>query len=169
LVNSLVSKSRFFSRQNSKLDFSSQGSEECRTFAGRNAWLANMVALGARGGVQGNQLRHLTITVWLLFRDGLGIDIYMYLFIHDIAYMHDIYVRVYIHMYIHTYIYTYIFIEYKYSHIITWSRSKYVRLYTLMLTITIKNCEAQKKLPADAGKFFSYEDSRFPSRSHNCV
>ena len=34
----------------------------------------------------------------------------MYLYIHDILYMHDIGVHVYIHIYIHTYIDIYIYI-----------------------------------------------------------
>jgi len=42
-------------------------------------------------------------------RDGLGIDIYMYLCIYDILYMYDMHVHVYIHIYIHTYIYIYIY------------------------------------------------------------
>ena len=49
---------------------------------------------------------------WCL--DGLRIDIYMYLCIHDILYIHDIHVHVHIHMYIHTYIYIHIYI-YTYS------------------------------------------------------
>jgi len=77
--------------------------------AGRNAWLANMAALGAGGGCSGEPAQTAD-------NQGMAENLqllsaaYMYLCIHDILYMHDIHVHVYIHIYIHTYIYIYIYI-----------------------------------------------------------
>jgi len=48
--------------------------------AGRNVWLANMDALGARGGSSGEPAQTAdNQSMTDIFRDGLGIDIYMYL------------------------------------------------------------------------------------------
>jgi len=63
----------------------------------------------------------------------------MYKYIHDILYEHDIRLHVYIYIYIHTYIYINIYIYYKYLHTGHMVTFQMLRLYTLVLTITIKD------------------------------
>ena len=60
-------------------------------------------------------------------------------FADDILYVHDMLLHVYIYIYIHTYIYIYIYIYYKYLHIGHMVMFQMLRLYTLILTITIKD------------------------------
>ena len=146
----------FFSHQDSKLDFSSRGSQECRTI-----WWTRLVVLR----MNKNFMKSTNLNYpWILKQrfptfgtvisvaddeqddvdwDGLRIDVYMYQWIHDrgILYIYDIHVHVYIHMYIHKYIsmiYT-ITCSINNHTQVTWSPIKYIRLYTSMLTITIKN------------------------------
>jgi len=61
-------------------------------------------------------------------------------FVDDILYIHDIRLHVYIYIYIHTYIYIYIYIYiyYEYLHTGHMVTFQMLRLYTLILTITIK-------------------------------
>ena len=89
--NTFVSKSRFFSRQKQKIRF----------FLPRVRGMSDIAWLLWK-------IYRWQLARWC--RDGLGINTYMYLCIHDILYMHDVHVHVYIHLYIHTHIYIYTYI-----------------------------------------------------------
>ena len=67
------------------------------------------------------------------------VDIHMYEYIHVILYMYDKLLHVYIYTYIHTYIYIYIYIYYEYLHTGHMVTFQMLRLYILILTITIKD------------------------------
>jgi hypothetical protein len=59
----------------------------------------------------------------------------MYKYIHDILYIHDMYT----YTYTYTYIYIYIYMYHKYLHTGHMVTFQMLRLYTLILTITIKD------------------------------
>ena len=120
----------FLPCQNYTLDCFSQGSEERRTISSWwtrlwfSAWTKTSWSswTSITPGFSNKDFQPLVLSSPLLTRTrwcrhGLVlIDIYMYLFIHDIQYIHEIHVHVYIHMYIHTL--AYIYSIYIYIHIV---------------------------------------------------
>jgi len=63
-----VSKSRFFPRQKSKFGFPPKGQRNVGRCGEEHVAGEHGCAGGTGGGGQGNQLRHLTITAWLLLQ-----------------------------------------------------------------------------------------------------
>jgi hypothetical protein len=63
----------------------------------------------------------------------------MYKYIHDILYIHDIRLHLYIYIYIYIHLYIYIYMYYNYLHTGHMVTFQMLRLYTLILNITIKD------------------------------
>ena len=105
--------------------------------AGREAWVANMQAQmvvefqGVDQGETGGPAKRAPFCNQLFQPLPNRINIY------DILYIHDIHWHVYIYPYIHTF--TYIILYYKYLHTGHMVTFHMLRLYTLILTITIKD------------------------------
>ena len=101
--------------------------------AGREAWLANMRAQMVMGYQRVDQAEMGGPAAASAVLQPLPA------FADDILYIHDIRFHVYMYIYIHTYIYKYIYTYYQYlrtCHMVTFQM---LRLYTLILTITIKD------------------------------